>query len=341
MESGLGNQMLSYCDLLALQGDRGSIYIENMIYEIPQCHQYFCQWNGYELERIFGIKIPNISELYDEKEWLEILDEVQKTEFWLKHWNYAVHITNVLRNHGLNLNNLRGDLEKKETSDWKKLWHKFTILQKFTKTGIYYNLKRYFTRIYGEDTCRGDLKTLFSDEDNIYTGQQMEFLYRNRNIEKIENDIRKAFVFPEYQCDKNIEASNYIKQCNSIAIHARRGDFLCRSGRYYQGGFFKRAVKHMKKNVENPEFFFFCDPSSVEWCRENEKIFALNFAKDKVHFIDWNDGENSFRDMQLMSECKHNIITTSSFGWWGAFLNMNDNKITISPNVELNTTYHC
>ena len=57
--------------------------------------------------------------------------------------------------------------------------------------------------------------------------------------------------------------------------------------------------------------------------------------------MDWNKGEESYRDMQLISLCKHAIITNSSFGWWGAYLIGNKTKITVSPDITINTTHHC
>ncbi|MCR5236093.1 MAG: alpha-1,2-fucosyltransferase, partial [Lachnospiraceae bacterium] len=40
-------------------------------------------------------------------------------------------------------------------------------------------------------------------------------------------------------------------------------------------------------------------------------------------FVEGNDGNNSFRDMQLMSCCKYMIYVNSSFSFLAALLNTN------------------
>ena len=112
------------------------------------------------------------------------------------------------------------------------------------------------------------------------------------------------------------------------------------NGYCYKYGYFKRATNYIKKHVISPIFFFFCDTGSTQWCKNHFNIFGLNENIDHIYFVDWNVGKEYYKDMQLMAECKHNIITNSSFGWWGAFLNSNPTKITCSPNIWINTTAH-
>ena len=68
MDSGLGNQMLDYVEYLAIRkmNPDKECYLENLIYELPHREGMFSMWNGYELERIFGIKLPNIKEQFTE-----------------------------------------------------------------------------------------------------------------------------------------------------------------------------------------------------------------------------------------------------------------------------------
>ncbi len=350
IESGLGNQMLSYCEYLALKSlhPDEDIYIETMIYDIPECNEVIKQWNGYELKRIFGIDAPNIKEQFTEEQWRKIMDEVHASDFWDKNWNYPVYITNALRNAGLDIRNTRGDFELK-TASYNinmKVKYKPSLRERLVDSALGEYLKRNYRSIFRKKfICRdchfNDI--FYEGTDNIFTGQWLSLKHYGNGLERIEKEVRESFTFPPFVDDKNSDMAAFLDNCNSVAIHARRGDMLGINGYCYKYGYFKRAVKYIKKKVENPVFVFFCDPGSVDWCKENAEIFNLDFSKDKIYFVDWNKGEESFRDMQLMSHCKHAIITNSSFGWWGAFFIQNPEKITIAPKQEISTitTYHC
>ena len=334
IECGLGNQMLDYCDYLALRYAQPAeaCYIETLSYEIPECNEVFSQWYGYELDRIFGIKEPNIRDLFTDKQWDGILSYIRKSQYWIKNWNWPVYFCEAFRSEGLELNNIRGDFEKVKVSP---AW-----LIMLNRTNLYNHARRIYKSRNQEKFTKSNADILFyKGTEDAYTGHWLDFRKRNNNIELIDKEIRQAFIFPPITDEKNISFSNYIRSHESVAIHARRGDLLTVTDRHFKSGYFKRAVKYIKEKTRNPVFVFFCDPEGSEYCRNNLNVFSLS-EKDKIYFVDWNTGRESYRDMQLMSLCKHNIITNSSFGWWGAYLNENPNKITISPEIEINTTHH-
>ena len=88
--------------------------------------------------------------------------------------------------------------------------------------------------------------------------------------------------------------------------------------------YYLNAIDYMRQKKPNAVFCFFSD--DIEWVKHNIKEdYALYIEKNMfIQYYDW-------YDMYLMSICKHNIIPNSTFGWWGAWLNQNPEKIVIAP----------
>ena len=342
MDSGLGNQMLDYAEYIAIQKSNPNeqCYLENLIYELPHKEGMFSMWNGYELERVFGIKIPNIKEKFTEKQWNSILKSVEDSEFWKENWNYAPYIVQALEMQGMeliNLGKIPNVTTKHDSVKGRLRWY----LTCFFQTSIGYRLKRWMRIIMQKEliekkVSRYDIFRRYPTDS--YVGHSLAFKYKGFGIEKIDKEIREAFQFPPIKDGKNLEMLEFIQNHESVSIHARRSDLLFVNGHCYQHGFFKRAVRYIRKKVPNPVFIFFTDENSLGWCEENEKIFGINMKKDIVKFVTWNTGKESYRDMQLMAQCKHNIFTESTFGFWGAYLNENPNKITCAPDVTILAT---
>jgi hypothetical protein len=203
---------------------------------------------------------------------------------------------------------------------------------------LVYNLKRHIYKLC-ESYIIKEQNLFRSSQDDEYTGHTLKFKLKKSGIEKLDMQIRQKFTFPRICETYNINLQKYIQNSNSVGIHVRRGDLMTENAKYYNFGYFNRAVSFIKQNINNPVFFVFCNTDSVEWVRSNQKIFNLNENIDKIYFVSENKNEKSFRDMQLLSLCKHAIITTSTFGYWGAYLNKNKNKITCSPDIRINTTH--
>lgn len=148
----------------------------------------------------------------------------------------------------------------------------------------------------------------------------------------IRENVLRAFSFPVIRDERNKQLVGKLKGCNSVSIHIRRGDYLkepiwcvCTHDYYLCG------IDYLK-NKDNIDFLcVFSD--DIPWCKENLKEIA---GEIETAYVDWNKSTESYRDMQLMSYCKHNIIANSSFSWWGAWLGCRENKIVVAPKVWVN-----
>lgn len=343
MDSGLGNQMLDYVEYLAIKkmNPDKECYLENMIYEIPSREGMFSMWNGYELERIFGIKLPNIREQFDEASWKRILKYVEESRFWKENWNYSPYIVEAFAREGLKLNNFGKKSGFSEAAGQSSSQRLRQLMTAFFKTTPGYHVKRIMRLTLTDQLVkkRNEKYDIYRKyPDDSFVGHSFAFKYKGFHIEQFDEEIRRKFCFPLITDEKNKEMIDYIRSVNAVSIHARRSDLLFLNGHCYEHGFFKRSVRYIKKKVADPVFIFFTDENSVGWCEENEDIFGLDFRKDKVLFVTWNKGPESYRDMQLMAECKHNIFTESTFGFWGAYLNCNPDKITCAPDCTILAT---
>lgn len=134
------------------------------------------------------------------------------------------------------------------------------------------------------------------------------------DIEGVKDEVRATFTFSPFDDDLNIEMANRIKEKESVALHARVVNFEYGMKKVLERDYYKKAVHYIEKQVKKPlSFFIFSD--NVEWCKRNLDLLGLK--NKNITFVDFNKGENSFRDMQLMSLCKHIIIPNSTFSWWG------------------------
>lgn len=109
------------------------------------------------------------------------------------------------------------------------------------------------------------------------------------------------------------------KPLNKISIHVRRGDYLqtdCHPAVTLD--YLNASIGYFKlRGYKDEDFLIFTDDK--EWCSAN---FPFKIANG-----------NELQDLELMSQCEHNIIANSSYSWWGAWLNQNANKIVISPKI--------
>ena len=169
-------------------------------------------------------------------------------------------------------------------------------------------------------------QTFFSDEANYcFNGYWQEEKFFPKDIQKI-----KRIFNTDNLNSKNKAIFESIINNNSISVHVRRGDYVDNfmHGNIANQCYLQNSINYVKCAVDNPHFFVFSD--DIDWAKNN-----LIFSNSNVTFVSGNLDKVE-QDIILMSNCRHNIISNSTFSWWAQNLNPNPDKIVISPEYWFN-----
>lgn len=268
--NGLGNQMSQYAFYLAKKKYNSDI---KCIY-FPS--KYDDQHNGFELNKIFNIKIR------------------KDFKYYISYFIYSIYST-------------------RDTTGF--------IGKVSRKISNYLSVNVIYEKSYEFDT-----KLLLEKTSGItyfWGGWHNETYF-----DAIKDDISRIFSFKTSNNDTRIlKLQKEMSSKISVSIHIRRGDYLNNDIVNVFGGicdleYYKQAIDYLKAKVDNPYFYIFSDDK--DWVKEN-------FLIPNSEIIDFNIGEDSWKDMYLMSLCKHNINANSTFSWWAAWLNRHNNKIVVVP----------
>jgi hypothetical protein len=158
------------------------------------------------------------------------------------------------------------------------------------------DIVRYMLRAGDEGTVQKECYEYFHFDDSILDAKNLDILQRIRN-----------------------------EKC-PIGVHVRCGDDAAR-GEASSLEYFVKAVKKVKELFANASFFFVSDePDFVK-----KEIFPKLDKEIKVEIIDINDVDAAYKDLFLLSECKHQIRSQGSMGAIAYLINRHDDKKLIAP----------
>ena len=86
--------------------------------------------------------------------------------------------------------------------------------------------------------------------------------------------------------------------------------------------YFEKAIEKM--NQLSPGVEIYCFSDDIPWCKKE-------LAGPNIHYIERSYNLSDFEEWHLMSHCKHQIVSNSTYSWWAAWLNSYSIKIVISP----------
>lgn len=297
LNGGLANQAFQYIFAkhyeLSFPGE--CMYLDDSYFAIHTVH------NGYELDKVFGIKPHFLSECFDDEVWAYMLEEKQKGK----------SIPQILNENEIPMYMIS------EVGDRHKIFNPFNGNVVPIDCGLY-------------------IPSILQVKSNVY---YHGYWINKWWMETYKAQFLEEFTFPIIQDSYNKELEKMIKDSHSVSIHIRRGDYVSLNfayglSHYYElVQMFRRALENtenMEKDVKNWKLFVFSD--DISWCRENRKEMGFDVFEE-TFFVEGNMGGRNYIDLQLMSQCEAMMICNSAFSYLAALLNTR-RKLVINPTTR-------
>lgn len=160
------------------------------------------------------------------------------------------------------------------------------------------------------------------DRFKINRNSYIKGWFQNEKYFMQYRDILLKEITLKKEIEIDLKLQRILQNENTVAIHIRRGDYR-RLGLALNIDYYKKAIEYISQHEENPYFLVFSD--EIKWVKQNMTFPA------HTCFMNINGEWKDYEELMLMSYCRHNIISNSTFSWWAAWLNKNENKKVIAP----------
>lgn len=150
-------------------------------------------------------------------------------------------------------------------------------------------------------------------------------------------NLNQLCQFPAFDDETNSRLQQEMNRCTAVGVHIRRGD-------YTQWGetdhkYYKESIRKILTISEYCDAKIFVFSDDIPWCMANaESLGLLQAGKEKVSYIGHNKGDNSFRDMQLLTLCKVIIGQQGGFARM-AYALSKKSEMFISPDKGANILF--
>jgi len=191
-------------------------------------------------------------------------------------------------------------------------------------------LQRLFRRLTGGSQTFEEASLAYDERiRGLQAPVRLEGYFQSeRYFVEMADQIRRDFT-PRADLLAEIDALAFrlLPKEPSISLHIRRGDYTSPAVMAVHGlldaAYYDRALRLVAERTGNtlPICVFTDDPA---WVRAN-----LTLPSDTRFISEYT--RTALQDLVLMSRCTHHITANSSFSWWGAWLNPNEDKIVVTP----------
>jgi hypothetical protein len=232
-----------------------------------------------------------------------------------------------------NINNTLAPSKYKYDNHYKYILKKILIcLDVFSKNQSFLLEKTYKFKHFKEAiTYQNYDKINFSNNFYIQGNFENEKYFQN-----YRDDLINIITVKNNFININKDLINKISNTNSVSIHIRKHRFSDQNIKKYDSinktksdeftqktlNYIDRGIAFFNSKFDNLNFFV--------WSNDFTDLdnFFSKYKSNNFYFI---KGNNTINDFNLFQYSKHFIVSPSSYHWWGAWLNKNNNKICLCP----------
>lgn len=153
-----------------------------------------------------------------------------------------------------------------------------------------------------------------SNKNTLFYG----YFQSSKYFANYRKEIMDIFSPPKSFIDKMYLKYPQLNEKNTVSLHVRIGDYL-NFPTIHPTVSENYLMNAIKKIGDYSHIFLFSD---------NHQFLKNLKLQNKIII-----SEKDYEELWLMSLCQNNIISNSTFSWWGSFLNQNDLKIVVAPSL--------
>ena len=245
---GLANQAFQYIftRYYELSHPGEVMFLDDSYFALHTVH------NGYELEKVFGIKPRFLSERFDKESW----------ELLLNGRRQGKSVPQILSDGGAEIKMIS------EAGDGYLEWNPFDgEVMKIPANGYFPEIMDYPGNVY-------------------YHGYWI-----NKNFFSRYRDVfLEEFAFPALLDEKNGNFLKKIRETQSVSIHVRRGDYVTLNWAYTADDYRMLTESFLKQAEGSWNLFVFSD--DIDWCRRNEEALGFRRFSDITYIDGNVNGSN-------------------------------------------------
>ncbi len=147
-------------------------------------------------------------------------------------------------------------------------------------------------------------------------------------------ELEGYFQNPKYFAEYRKEILEFLElpwelKKDTVAIQVRRTDYLIHHDKHpaFSDEYMCNAMAYFAAKGFT-KFKVFSD--DIAWCKD-----YFGDKKFSKFTIDFSEGKKELEDLIGISECAHHINSSSTFSWWGAWMNKSEEKIIVTPKIWL------